>query len=259
MLPGPAPAREDAVGYSVIVPAYNEEALLARTLTSIRAAMSRVGEPGEIVVADNNSTDRTAAIARDLGARVVFEPRNSISRARNAGARASRGRFLVFVDADTTLSPDVLGKAIGNLAAGGCCGGGALLALDDPSHRLGNRLVGLFNRNAAARQFAAGCFVYCLRDTFDGVGGFDERLYASTDIAFCRAAKKWGRAHDLAFRTITDAHVTTSSRKLRHPVHFLLTTALHTVFPFAVYFRSLCWFWYRRPAERPPRSRQAAP
>ena len=86
--------------YSVVVPAYDEEALLPSTLESIRAALAAVPWPGEIVVGDDNSKDRTAEVARAAGARVVFEPHHQIARARNAGARGAAGEWLVFVDAD---------------------------------------------------------------------------------------------------------------------------------------------------------------
>lgn len=98
--------------YSVIVPAYNEEAELGRTLPALCAAMEQSGRAGELIVVDNNSSDRTAAAAAALGARVVFEPVNQISRARNAGARASAGRFLIFADADTVVSPGLLAAAL---------------------------------------------------------------------------------------------------------------------------------------------------
>jgi len=243
---------EVTVSYSVVIPAYNEEALLPRALASVRRAMAGVDGAGELIVVDNNSTDRTPAIARDFGARVVFEPKNQISRARNAGAAVARGRALVFLDADSTLGPDVLRRALQNLADGECCGGGAVFSLDDPSHRIGNALVDMFNKVAAIRHFAAGCFIYCRRDAFAGVGGFDERLYASTDISFSRSMKKWGRRHHQAFTVIAEFPVVTSSRKLEHPVHYVLSLALHTLFPFSVYFRSLCWYWYKRlPSGRP--------
>jgi glycosyltransferase involved in cell wall biosynthesis len=244
---GAEPARPaQTVSYSVVVPAYNEEALLARTLASVRAAMAAVDEAGALIVVDNNSTDATAAIARDFGATVVFEPRNQISRAKNAGAAAAPGRFLVFLDADSVLDPGVLAQALANLARGDCCGGGAVFALDDPSHRIGAAFVAMFNRVAVERQFAAGCFMYCTRAAFDGVGGFNERLYAAVDISFSRTLRRWGRRHGLAFRVIADSAIVTSSRKLRHPVHYVLSMALHIVFPYAAYFRPLCWYWYRR-------------
>src|SRR5690606_31223532 len=93
-----------ALKLSVVVPAYNEERLLGASLAAIReglAAFEAAGWEAELVVCDNNSTDRTAEIARAAGARVVFEPINQISRARNTGARAGSGDWLLFVDADS--------------------------------------------------------------------------------------------------------------------------------------------------------------
>ena len=72
---------------AVLIPCYNEELTIRGVVESFRAQL-----PGaRILVFDNNSTDRTAAIARAAGARVVFEPVNQISRARNAGAAAATG------------------------------------------------------------------------------------------------------------------------------------------------------------------------
>lgn len=91
-----------ATDYSIIVPAYNEEDCLPGTLAYLGRAMAGVPDAaGEVVVVDNASTDRTAAIASRWGARVVFEPHRQIARARNAGAAAARGGRLIFVDADT--------------------------------------------------------------------------------------------------------------------------------------------------------------
>ena len=89
---------------SVVVPAFNEEKLLGKSLAAIRSACSAFTDLGwdwEIVVCDNNSTDRTSEIARETGATVIFEPINQISRARNRGASAATGDWLIFVDADS--------------------------------------------------------------------------------------------------------------------------------------------------------------
>ena len=63
---------------------------------------------GEVLVVDNNSSDQTASVAKSQKVKVVFEPINQISRARNTGARSARGRFLVFLDADTQISFELL-------------------------------------------------------------------------------------------------------------------------------------------------------
>lgn len=58
--------------YSFIVPAYNEEQLLPATLRALHQEMQRMEATGEVIVVDNNSTDRTSAIAAESGARVVL-------------------------------------------------------------------------------------------------------------------------------------------------------------------------------------------
>jgi glycosyltransferase involved in cell wall biosynthesis len=109
------------VKVSIVVPAFNEEKLLAATLASIREAAG--GLDAELIVCDNNSTDRTAEIARQAGAKVVFEPVNQISRARNAGAAAASGDWLVFVDADSFPDRDLFAELSQAMASGRYVGG----------------------------------------------------------------------------------------------------------------------------------------
>src|SRR4051812_1771887 len=97
---------------SFIVPAYNEEKYLGATLDSIHAAARAIGEPYEIVVADDASTDGTAALAESAAARVVHVSHRQISKTRNSGARAATGDVLIFVDADTRVDRGVVGAAL---------------------------------------------------------------------------------------------------------------------------------------------------
>jgi glycosyltransferase involved in cell wall biosynthesis len=89
---------------SFIIPAYNEELLLGRTLKALHNAARALGEPFEIVVADDASTDRTAVVARQHGARVVSVSYRQIAATRNAGIRAANGELFVFVDAEVTVA-----------------------------------------------------------------------------------------------------------------------------------------------------------
>lgn len=86
---------------SIVIPAYNEERHLAACLDAIaRQAVA----PLEVVVVDNNSTDRTAAIARRYPfVRLVKEPRQGIVYARNAGFNAARGDIIARIDADIVV------------------------------------------------------------------------------------------------------------------------------------------------------------
>lgn len=90
---------------SIVVPAYNEEAYLPACLEALQAEISRSGgaATAEIVVVDNASTDRTAEVAVEYGARVVREPAKGLTRARQCGLAAARGALVAYVDADTRV------------------------------------------------------------------------------------------------------------------------------------------------------------
>lgn len=94
------------VKVSVILPARNEEAYLAASLAAIQA--QDYGEAYEVIVVDNGSTDRTAEIATEMGARVVHEPEAGLPRAREAGRNAACGDILVYIDADTHIPRNFL-------------------------------------------------------------------------------------------------------------------------------------------------------
>jgi peptidoglycan/xylan/chitin deacetylase (PgdA/CDA1 family)/GT2 family glycosyltransferase len=84
---------------SVVIPAYNEENYLPTCLESI-VKQDYAGEY-EIIVVDNASTDDTAQIAHDWGAKVIYEGKRSPARARQKGAEVATGEIIAFIDADT--------------------------------------------------------------------------------------------------------------------------------------------------------------
>src|SRR5436190_23873955 len=88
---------------SFVIPAWNEESVLGPTLEAVRVAARHLAEPSEVIVADDSSTDQTAEIARQHGARVVTVQHRQISATRNAGAGAAQGDLLIFIDADTLV------------------------------------------------------------------------------------------------------------------------------------------------------------
>ena len=187
---------------SFIIPAYNEEALLGETLDAINLAAAPIGEPYEVIVVDDGSTDRTAPIAAERGARVVPVRLRHIAAARNAGARTARGELLVFVDADTIMPGTVLTAALQAIEAGAVGGGaGAQQDTDDP--RWGRVALSMASWIMRQLKWAAGCFVFVRRDVFERVGGFDERYFASEEIHLSRAVKKHGRFVILREKVIT--------------------------------------------------------
>lgn len=213
---GSSPGEAHAPLLSVVVPAYNEEKLLAGTLHAIRAGLLAAGfAPGqtELRVADNDSSDATAAIAAAAGASVVHEPVRQIARARNAGARDARGDWLLFVDADTQPSAGLLARTRAVMLGGGCCGGGALISGRGagPGIRLA---IGIWNGISRLGRVACGAYLFCRADAFRELGGFDESLYAAEELDLSQRLKAWGRARGLRFELIGDARLDTSLRKL---------------------------------------------
>ncbi len=193
---------------SFIVPAHDEEASIEATVVAIAAAARVSGAVHEIIVVDDASTDRTAALARGAGARVVAVDLRQIAAARNAGARAARGDVFVFVDADTLIAGDVVTGLV-RVMAEGAVGGGAAVRFDEPTPRW-VRLVLPFSIWLARRlRFTGGCFLFCARDAFEAVGGFDETLFASEELRLCRLLRARGE-----FVILREA-VLTSGRKLR--------------------------------------------
>lgn len=193
---------------SFIVPAYNEELELPSTLSAIHAASAATAEPYEIIVVNDGSTDSTAAVAADGGARVLTIQRRHIAAARNAGGRAAQGDILFFIDADTRIRPEHVSGALAKLK-GGCVGGGARMEINEEIPQWAKIFVYLFCRLYFGANLGAGAFLFTSREVFDRVAGFDERCFAGEEYYFTKALKKMGR-----FRLLTDP-VVTSGRKLR--------------------------------------------
>lgn len=193
---------------SFIVPAYNEEQCLAETLDALHQTGRVLGEKYEIVVADDGSTDQTAAIAVHKAAVVITATNRQIAATRNSGARSATGDLLIFVDADTLVNVDVVRAAVEAMRSG-AVGGGAGLCFDEPVPAYARLLLRVIVRIFRATGVATGCFLFCTRTAFNAVGGFDERYYGAEEIVMSRALKTQGKF------VILKQTVTTSARKLR--------------------------------------------
>lgn len=232
---------------SFIVPAYNEERLLGATLDALRAAALATGEPYELIVADDASTDRTAAIAAQHGAILVSVAHRQIAATRNSGARKANGDWLIFVDADTLVSEAVVRSAVEALRSG-AVGGGAAVEFDGTVPLYARLLLPVLVRSFRWAGLAAGCFLFCTRNAFAAVGGFDEAFYGAEELVMSRALKRHGR-----FVVLRQA-VITSGRKLRtHSVREMLAILARLALrgPGAVKQRQGMDLWYAERREDP--------
>ena len=197
---------------SFIVPAHNEERVLAETLRTLSTAaqtlVAKSDESFEILVVSDASTDRTAEIALENGARVIVVNHRQIAATRNAGAKAANGDLFFFVDADTLVSAELLREAT-SLLASGCAGGGARVKLEPGMPLWVRAMTWFLSALYFSMNLGAGCFLFVRRDIFEAVGGFDETLFAAEETYLSMAIKKHGK-----FR-LTRMRVTTSGRKFR--------------------------------------------
>ena len=199
---------------SLIVPAYNEEEYLPAMLDSVDAARERYRrgpEAVEVVVVDNDSTDRTAEVARERGCRVVHTPADWIGQVRNAGAAEARGRIYCFVDADARIHPDVLNAVEDALADDGVVGGASRIRLERLSipivvtWALVMPMIWIFNVDIGV--------VFCRREDFEEVDGYPDDLPIGEDVDFLFRLRRLGRARGQKFRRLRGVKTHFSMRK----------------------------------------------
>src|SRR6266851_4408882 len=193
---------------SFIMPAHNEELLIGQALSALQKAAQASGDPFEIIVVDDASTDATAAIAQEHGARVISVQYRQIAATRNAGARQARGEFLFFVDADTLATPKAVAAGIKALRSG-AIGGGCVFNFDGFLPLWARIVHPIGVSMGRIIRLVGGCFLFCRADVFRAVGGFNESYFAAEELIFILALKKHG-----AF-VVPPHFVITSGRKIR--------------------------------------------
>ena len=200
----------------IIIPAFNEESYLPSTLDSIQTAVARlrtrVDVNVDIIVVDNNSRDQTASIARKMGARVVREPRQSIGRARNTGARNVSGDILVFIDADVILPPSLL-EVIHTAMTNPNCVGGAVDVDYRPQRRSMRFYLAAWRILARLAGMAQGATQFCRRCVFEQMGGYDEKAWIGEDVDFYWGIRRYAKANKGRVKFIRSPCVRASSRR----------------------------------------------
>jgi glycosyltransferase involved in cell wall biosynthesis len=168
----------------------------------------------QLIVCDNNSTDRTAAIARAAGVEVVFEPVNQIARARNTGASVATGEWLVFVDADTHPSEGLFADVAEQIAAGHCLAGGATIRLDEAPFSA-KLVTHLWNGISRAKKMMAGSFIFVRTAEFRETGGFSLAYFAGEELELSQRLKKIARDRRLKIAILHRHPIKTSARKVK--------------------------------------------
>jgi glycosyltransferase involved in cell wall biosynthesis len=191
---------------SVVVPAFNEEKVIGRCLKALKN-QSFPQSQSEIIVVDNNSTDKTAQIARKLGARVVLEKKKGYVFALRKGCSQVKGEIIAITDADAQVHPDWLEKIFQaykeNPQAVGV--GGRVLfrprtwlsIINEPIWNLGGWLF----------KQPPGFNLSFKKEIYQKIGGFREEVNFDTDFDLCFRAKKEG-----SFVFLWDNPVVSSSR-----------------------------------------------
>lgn len=213
---------------SFVIPARNEEALIGEVLEAILASVARASGVSrrdlrlpdtsfEVIVADDASEDGTAAIvgifAEEAGVRLVPCVGGTGAAARNAGAAASSGRVLCFVDADTIVPVNAVDRILRLHEEEGKCLVLYRLASREPGIRawLWWTFWGLARHVPVARAKSMPAFMSCDRSHFESYGPFDQSCAIAEEWPLTVAAYRRHRERFLYDRSIT---ARTSSRRM---------------------------------------------
>lgn len=181
---------------SVVIPAFNEQAFLPRLLESLQKQTFQ--ESYEVIVVDNNSTDKTADIAKKYGARVVFEKRAGYAYACNAGFAAAKGDIIARADADYVQPKQWLEKIYNAFANDPSliATGGPIYPLESnfvqncfayPAIVIWMHLLRLLGRGFLFPNMAVR------RGWYEKTGGFDTHLQFGEDTEICLKLKRIGK------------------------------------------------------------------
>lgn len=204
---------------SVIIPAYNEEKYIGKTLQSIREL--ELGDNQlEILVIDADSKDKTEQVARSFGAKVVNVVHKGIGFARQQGVLSAKGDIIVFTDADTLVPEDWLVKYIKVLSKPGVVAAYGSYRVTDgnfPYFQITNfaQPVAVWVASKMKMYLAGGQNIAAWREKAMGIGGFDEKLELLEDADFI---KRMGRVGKIAY--LSDNIVFSAGRRSKEGLKY---------------------------------------
>lgn len=193
---------------SVIIPAYNEENYIRKTLHSIK---NQSFQDFEVIVVTNGCTDATEEIVRKRVSDKLKHfslPQPNVSRARNHGASKASGEILIFLDADTSLSDDSLHVIRQKFEAEHAVATTKVLPdLKSPKYTMAMQFKNIYN-NSGLYKGCSGALI-CRREDFDKVNGYDPEIIVKEHRHLTKKLLKLGEYACL------DTHVVTSMRRLQ--------------------------------------------
>jgi glycosyltransferase involved in cell wall biosynthesis len=205
-----SPTRPDV---SVVIPARNEERYIRAALASVAAQTWPVALL-EAVVVDNGSTDGTREVvwafmagAPHLAVQLVDESAHGVARAKNRGASVARGRWLIFLDADSRMAPHLVERVVARGRRG--YRAGSIRVVADSQDVLDRAFFGLIEVGKVLFGLRAQ-MLYCERELFRGCGGFDEHLQLAEDLEFLARLERAG----VPICHVTESWIATSPRRL---------------------------------------------
>ncbi|MEM5875370.1 MAG: glycosyltransferase [Candidatus Aenigmatarchaeota archaeon] len=197
---------------SVIIPTLNEEKYIENTLLSLKWQNFKL--PFEIIVSDSNSKDRTVSIAKKYADKIVITKEKGIAKGRNIGAKYARGKYLVFLDADTILLPNALEELYKEIRKRE----NSLISLPvlpynfDATFVLYYLFYNIFSKTTLKLKNpqVAGMIMCCKRKDFIKVGGFEEKNIIIEDYEFSKKIKNLGKV-----KILDTTIALTSPRRIR--------------------------------------------
>jgi peptidoglycan-N-acetylglucosamine deacetylase len=186
---------------SIVIPAYNEQKTIGQTLDSL--AVQKTQHPFEVIVVDNNSTDKTVKIVNAYRTRLditlIEEKRKGRSPARRAGFAAARGDIIFSTDADVVVPPDWIGKMASYFADPSIAAVTGICRINDCGWLI-NTIVNLYQivstviYNSIFHHTWLSGFSFAIRKSiYEQSGGFDPELNCHEDTELSHRVKKIGK------------------------------------------------------------------
>lgn len=230
---------------SVIIPALNEEKYIEDTLMSIKNQKTSVLY--EVIVVDGGSVDKTRDIAKRYGAKVIVEKKKGASAARNRGARAASGKYLIFVDSDVILPITTFQSYVYFLSSHPDYIGASCLLYPKQEHTGWRRIFyvmdfifhfiwncGSLLMFLIGRPVGCAICMLCSRDAFFKINGFNESFFTLEDHDLVGRLSKIGKFG------IIKRYVYISTRRIRGTI-FPNKRTKHSLYPLNYFAHTFFW------------------